>query len=95
MARKTRQPRATPQVGLAHVEGALDLAQRLLEDIRAVVVALQKAEGLKVPSPGTGCTRLQGRPCRTVRPLSLRAARLPGDPCNKPRASARISARTR
>ena len=92
MAKKKRKA-VKVEVGLAHVEAALDILLQDVEDIRLVVGELRRKERprgrLKVkPSPGLACVyagpgescNKAGKPCEQVRPGKDCIA-TPGDPC--------------
>ena len=92
---KARRKQAKVDVGLAHVEAALEMVAQILEDIRLVVAEMRRREkaraDLAVPippglpcvpkRPGDPCIQRPGEPCRT-RPGDP-CIRRPGEPCRK------------
>lgn len=82
---KTRRKQAKVDVGLAHVEAALEMVAQTLEDIRLVVAEMREQEAagerLVVPvTPGVLCRpKWPGEPCQgwAGQPCAVG----PGKPC--------------
>ena len=72
---KARRKQAKVDVGLAHVEAALEMVAQVLDDVRLVVAEMRQRETAKVVvrvPPGSPClVSKPGSPCRVK----------PGLPC--------------
>lgn len=90
---KARRKQAKADVGLAHVEAALEMVAQVLEDVRLVVAEMRQRETARVvvrvppglpclPSkPGSPCRVKPGSPCRSKPGEPCRVK--PGEPCHR------------
>jgi hypothetical protein len=74
---KKKQTRSKHDVGLEHVEAALEMVVQDLADIRWIITEMRRQQRLRLrvsdPDPGLPCKRDPGKPCM----------RDPGKPCMK------------
>jgi hypothetical protein len=88
---KVRRKQAKADVGLAHVEAALEMVAQVLEDVRLVVAEMRQRETgrvvVRLPpglpclpgKPGSPCRVKPGSPCRSKPGEPCRVK--PGEPC--------------